>query len=46
MKRESDLVPTGIGRDEPRSCRLWDLILYSVIVIAIAVGVAAMLTSR
>ncbi|AHK30772.1 hypothetical protein Pd630_LPD03559 [Rhodococcus opacus PD630] len=37
----------AIRGDEPGSqCRLWDLILWSVIVIAAAVGVAAVLTAR
>ncbi|WP_179377476.1 hypothetical protein [Rhodococcus sp. ACS1] len=47
MKRQSELVTPAVRGDEPRTqCRLWDLILWSVIVIAAAVGVAAVLTTQ
>ncbi|MDF3310492.1 hypothetical protein P3H15_36355 [Rhodococcus sp. T2V] len=47
MKRHSELVAPGAGGDEPGShCRLWDLLLWSVIAIAAAVGVAAVLTAQ
>ncbi|MFD2149536.1 hypothetical protein [Rhodococcus jostii] len=47
MKRQSGLVTPAVHGDESRAqCRLWDLILWSVIVIAATVGVAAVLTTQ